>query len=634
MKINEWIYSALSLPRVAKRGIVVFVDFASCILSCYLSFYLRLGDWQASISGGEWRLAFLIEASILISMPIFWAFGLYREIFRFSGRMAFISLIRASVVYAAIFILFFTVIGIDGVPRTVGIIQPIILLLLIGLTRSIASLLLGNSYRHELKLGAIPRVLIYGAGHAGIQLASALSHSFEMQVVGFLDDDYSKQGQVILGKKIYSPNNILNIVRDQNVSKVLLAMPSVSRFRRNQILNLIKESKVAVQTLPSMVELAQGKIGPDDILPLDIDDLLGRETSPFGEQLISRNCFDKKVLITGAGGSIGSELSRQVIDQLPKTLILLDSNEFALYKIQEELQKRLTFLGYSHVEIVALLASVTDEKRMHIIVKKYQPDIIYHAAAYKHVPLVESNPLEGIKNNILGTLVIAKIAMTMKVPNFVLVSTDKAVRPTNIMGATKRVAEMILQGLSPYSEGTLFAMVRFGNVLDSSGSVVPKFREQIKSGGPITITDFRVTRYFMTIPEAAQLVIQAGALATGGDVFLLHMGQPIQVVDLAYRMIELSGFSIRNASNPSGDIEVVEIGLRPGEKLFEELLIDGEPEATSHPKIFKSHENYMDWVELESSVDELHNCIDSDDLSGALIILKKLVPGYSQYIPN
>ena len=271
---------------------------------------------------------------------------------------------------------------------------------------------------------------------------------------------------------------------------------------------------------------------------------------------------------------------------------------------------------------------------MHIIVKKYLPDIIYHAAAYKHVPLVESNPLEGIKNNILGTLVIAKIAMTMKVPNFVLVSTDKAVRPTNIMGATKRVAEMILQGLSPYSEGTLFAMVRFGNVLDSSGSVVPKFREQIKSGGPITITDFRVTRYFMTIPEAAQLVIQAGALATGGDVFLLHMGQPIQVVDLAYRMIELSGFSVRNASNPAGDIEVVEIGLRPGEKLFEELLIDGEPEATSHPKIFKSHEKYMDWGELESSIDELHNCIDCDDLSGALIILKKLVPGYSQYIPN
>ena len=357
--------------------------------------------------------------------------------------------------------------------------------------------------------------------------------------------------------------------------------------------------------------------------------MLGRELVFPDSDLLSKNSYQKTVLVTGAGGSIGSELCRQIIEQSPKTLILVDQSEFALYQIHQELSNRLSNLHLPQLEIIPLLASVTNQERMHAILKEYQPDIIYHAAAYKHVPLVEANPVEGIRNNVIGTLTMSKLAMELEVPNFVLISTDKAVRPTNVMGASKRIAEMILQALASNKSQTRFSMVRFGNVLDSSGSVVPKFRQQIKDGGPVTITDLRVTRFFMTIPEAAQLVIQAGALATGGDVFLLDMGEPIKIVDLARRMIELSGLEIKDVNNPNGDIEIEEIGLRPGEKLYEELLIAGAPGKTSHPRIFKSHEDYLAWDVFDEKLKAIQIAIEFNDQKTLITLLQSLVSGYS-----
>ena len=620
---------ALGLPRFLKRIIVLLVDTFLCIFATSASFYLRLGFWIPLSSEVEWYPLVAALISIAIAIPIFIVLGLYREVFRHSGWLALLSLMRAVALYAVLYALIFSLIGIEGVPRTIGLIQPIILLILVGGCRGFASFWLSNAYRRELRLANLPRVLIYGAGDAGRQLAGALSHSYEMQVVGFLDDDKSQQGQNLLGRRVYDPKQLLSLVADLKVSSVLLAIPSANRYRRNQILKLVRDAKVSVQTLPSMSDLAQGKVSTQDLLPLDIDDLLGRELVFPDSDLLSKNSYQKTVLVTGAGGSIGSELCRQIIEQSPKTLILVDQSEFALYQIHQELSNRLSNLHLPQLEIIPLLASVTNQERMHAILKEYQPDIIYHAAAYKHVPLVEANPVEGIRNNVIGTLTMSKLAMELEVPNFVLISTDKAVRPTNVMGASKRIAEMILQALASNKSQTRFSMVRFGNVLDSSGSVVPKFRQQIKDGGPVTITDLRVTRFFMTIPEAAQLVIQAGALATGGDVFLLDMGEPIKIVDLARRMIELSGLEIKDVNNPNGDIEIEEIGLRPGEKLYEELLIAGAPGKTSHPRIFKSHEDYLAWDVFDEKLKAIQIAIEFNDQKTLITLLQSLVSGYS-----
>jgi FlaA1/EpsC-like NDP-sugar epimerase len=377
-----------------------------------------------------------------------------------------------------------------------------------------------------------------------------------------------------------------------------------------------------------MGDLASGKVVASDIRTLDIEDLLGRESVFPDPNLLKKNSYKKIVMISGAGGSIGSELCRQIADLEPEVMILVDQSEFALYKIQQELEQRMMGLKQLSMTLVPVLASVANSGRMSALIAQWKPDIIYHAAAYKHVPLVESNAIEGISNNVMGTLALAKIAIEFKVPNFVLISTDKAVRPTNVMGASKRLAEMILQALAETTNQTRFSMVRFGNVLNSSGSVVPRFHQQIESGGPITLTDKRVTRYFMTIPEAAQLVIQAGSLATGRDVFLLDMGKPVKILDLARRMIELSGLDVKDDNNPEGDIEINEIGLRPGEKLYEELLIDGSPEPTSHPRIFKSHEGFMPWSDLEIQIEKMNLLLAAGDVSAALYTLRELVPGY------
>jgi FlaA1/EpsC-like NDP-sugar epimerase len=433
-----------------------------------------------------------------------------------------------------------------------------------------------------------------------------------MQVVGFLDDDIRLHGSSLVGKRIFNPDSLKDIISALNISGILLAIPSANRFRRNQIIQLALQAKVSIQTLPSMSDLASGKVTTQDLKPLDIDDLLGRESVLPNADLLAKNSSQKTVMITGAGGSIGGELCLQIMEQQPKALVLLEQSEFALYKIHQDLISRLEkFELRDQIEIIPLLGSVTDTNRIKLIIQKYKPDTIYHAAAYKHVPLVESNLIEGVKNNVLGTLVVAKIAGELGVSNFILISTDKAVRPTNVMGASKRIAELVLQALAQITSSTNFAIVRFGNVLDSSGSVIPKFRQQIKDGGPVTVTDIRVTRYFMTIPEAAQLVIQAGALANGGEVFLLDMGQSIKIVDLAKKMIDLSGLHIKDEKNPNGDIEIMEIGHRPGEKLYEELLLSGEPEVTSHPRIFKAHEDFLVWAVLEKKLVALQEMIQS-----------------------
>ena len=618
----------LQLPRTSKQIIVLLVDIFICFLSVYLAFYLRLSEWINPLAPGYWRIFLVAQVAIALYLTLSIGFGLYRQIFRHSSQRISSALLRVMSIYSLIFILIFAFIGFDGVPRTISFIQPLIFFLLISGVKGIAAYYLSRPLRNYLKTANIPRVLIYGAGEAGRQLESALSNAYDMKVVGFLDDDPSLHGMSLAGKKIYSPASLEDLPHLLNIHSVLLAIPSASRSRRNQIIEFVKNVRLPIKTVPSMGDLASGKVVASDIRTLDIEDLLGRESVFPDLNLLKKNSYKKIVMISGAGGSIGSELCRQITDLEPEVMIMVDQSEFALYKIQQELEQRLIGLKQLSMTLVPVLASVANSGRMSAAIAQWKPDIIYHAAAYKHVPLVESNVIEGISNNVMGTLALAKIAIEFKVPNFVLISTDKAVRPTNVMGASKRLAEMILQALEETTNQTRFSMVRFGNVLNSSGSVVPRFHQQIESGGPITLTDKRVTRYFMTIPEAAQLVIQAGSLATGGDVFLLDMGEPVKILDLARRMIELSGLDIKDANNPEGDIEINEIGLRPGEKLYEELLINGSPESTSHKRIFKSHEGFIPWSDLEIKIERLNFLLETSDVSSVLSALRELVPAY------
>jgi FlaA1/EpsC-like NDP-sugar epimerase len=582
--------------------------------------------------------------AILVAIPAFVAFGLYRTIFRFSGGIAILGVLRACLSYGLVYAAIFVWLSVPGVPRTVGLIQPVLLLLLVGMSRALAGVWLGGVYQGRLEKAALPQLLIYGAGSAGRQLAAAIAKSHEMRVVGFLDDDDRLHGHVLNGLPVYNPQDLTAVLGKVPVSDVLLALPSASRQRRNSILANLANHHLAVRTLPSVTDLAAGRVGLSDVRELDIDDLLGRDAVKPNGLLINRNTHHKTVLVTGAGGSIGSELCRQILQCQPQQLLLLEMSEFALYQIHQDLQAQLarqadqTALAGDapgiQTELVPLLGSVCDELRMQEIMRTWRPHTVYHAAAYKHVPLVEHNPAEGVRNNVWGTLVCAQAAARNGVANFVLVSTDKAVRPTNIMGATKRLAEMVLQALAMASaqrpqQHTTFTMVRFGNVLGSSGSVVPLFREQIKNGGPITLTHPDITRYFMTIPEAAQLVIQAGAMGTGGDVFVLDMGQPVRIADLALRMVELSGLSVRDEANPEGDIALQVTGLRPGEKLYEELLIGDNPQPTQHKRIMKAHEDLLPWDALQPQLDALQACVLRNDVPGMRALLQTLVPGYT-----
>jgi FlaA1/EpsC-like NDP-sugar epimerase len=618
----------LTLPRSIKRLIVLIIDLLLCVGSTYFAYYLRLGYWVAPENPEFYKTCAI---SIFLAIPIFYIAGLYRSIFRYSGLPALLTITKASFIYAIVFAAIFTVIGVGAVPRTVGLIQPVLLLLLVGLSRAVANVWFGGAYLRLLGQGNLSKVLIYGAGSAGRQLAAAMANSHEMQVVGFLDDDKQLQGNVINGLYVYRPENLPQLIQTLKVSDVLLAIPSVSRSSRQAIVEQVSHAKVRVRTLPSFIDIANGKVGVDDLHDLDIEDLMYRDTIDPDPFLLKQNSSKKIVLVTGSGGSIGGELCRQILLLEPAVLILIDHSEADLYKIHQELVTKYSLLNDAthKTEIVSALGSVTDTAFLEAIFKKWLPHIVYHAAAYKHVPIVEENPFEGIKNNVFGTLALAILAKNYQTPNFVLISTDKAVRPTNVMGVSKRLAELILQSFSACDGQTIFTMVRFGNVLASSGSVIPKFRQQIKEGGPVTVTDFQMTRYFMTISEAAQLVMQAGAIAKGGDVFLLDMGQPIKIVDLAKKMIELSGLQIKNDENPDGDIEIQEIGIRPGEKLYEELLISGNPQKTSHPQIYKSQEHFYAWENLEAHLENLRKIMQSRNVSELQKILLELVPEYS-----
>ena len=645
--LNHLAGRVIAIPRYAKQLLVLSVDTSLCLLSVWISFYLRLGEFQAFSIVTSAPMLIISVASVALAVPIFVVSGLYRAIFRFSGMPAMMTMARAMLIYGICFSAIFTFMGVQGIPRTIGLIQPIVVFLLVGFSRAAARIWLGGLYQLEIKKSFLPKVLIFGAGSAGRQLASGMANSYEMRVVGFLDDDDRLHGSVLNGLNIYNPADLEEIASQKGVTDVLLAMPSASRERRNQILGLLSKTKISVRTLPSLSDIASGKVTLSDVRELDIDDLLGREPVKPNGLLLNRSTHNKTVMVTGAGGSIGSELCRQLLKTQPRRLLLVDMSEFALYQIHQEIQTALELREVSldeDLEVVPLLASVCDEVRMHEIMGTWKPHTIFHAAAYKHVHLVEHNPAEGVRNNVWGTKVCAEAAIRNGVQNFVLISTDKSVRPTNIMGATKRLAEMVLQGLNdtkPPSDSlthnvnnsrtvarTCFSMVRFGNVLGSSGSVVPLFREQIKKGGPVTLTHPDITRYFMTIPEAAQLVIQAGAMGSGGDVFVLDMGEPVRIYDLATRIVELSGLTLRNEKNPHGDIGIKVTGLRPGEKLYEELLIGDNPMPTQHPRILKAHEKFVPWEQLQGQLHSLNLALSVNDVPLIRRFLQKLVTGY------
>ena len=645
--------SVLALPRMAKRAVALIVDLSLCVLTVWFAFYLRLDEFISFTAEGPWRFGINLSAAaaVLIAFPIFVASGLYRAIFRYSGLPALAAVLRAVGIYGLIYAVIFMAIGIDGVPRTVGVLQPLLLLLSIGTARFLVRAWLGDEYQSILRRKGRPKALIYGAGSSGRQLAAAMSNNPQVQVIGFLDDDDRLHGQVLNGLPIFDPKDLEQLVITRQINDVLLAMPSLSRSRRNEVLAQIRAAQVSVRTLPSVTDLVQGKVSVADLRELDIDDLLGREPVLPNHLLLGKNVANKVVMVTGAGGSIGGELCRQILAAGPSKLLLIEQSEFALYAIHQSLEEKsvanLSTLSPTSenkpvtttaTELMPLLASVQDSERIREIISIWRPDTIYHAAAYKHVPLVEHNPAEGIKNNVFGTLRTALAAAEHGVADFVLISTDKAVRPTNIMGASKRLAEMVLQALaandsaiSTSSKGkkTTFSMVRFGNVLGSSGSVVPKFRQQIKDGGPITLTHPDVTRYFMTIPEAAQLVIQAGAMARGGDVFVLDMGEPVKIMDLARRMVELSGLSVRDEARPDGDIEIAINGLRPGEKLYEELLIGDNPASTSHPRIMKAQDDFITWDQLQKELQTLETALAANDVTRVRSLMEQKGAGYA-----
>lgn len=626
--LNLLSIQVVTLPRIVKRLVAITLDALLCIVAVALAYRLRLDAWVYPV-GNQWLSYGL---ALPLAVPIFVRFGLYRAIFRYVGWHALTAVAWACIIYGLAYALLFTIIGFSNVPRSTGILQPILLFLAIGASRALARLWLGDGYRAILKGRDHRRVLIYGAGSAGRQLEAGLSSSTELGVVGFLDDNRSMWGSNLNGKAIYPPEELPDLIESLEVSDVLLAIPSASRKHRQEIVDRLRGYKVIVRTLPGMAELANGKVTISDLRPLQVEDLLGRDPVQPHPALISKSISGRSILVTGAGGSIGSELCRQIIRQNPSQLILFEHGEYNLYAIKQE----LIAFALSHeidVEIVPCLASVTNAGRVADVFAAYRPATVFHAAAYKHVPLVEANPTEGARNNIFGTKIVAEQAVKHGCANFVLVSTDKAVRPTNVMGATKRMAEMVLQSFAQAHSSTCFAMVRFGNVLGSSGSVVPLFHKQIAAGGPITLTHKDVTRYFMSIPEAAQLVIQAGAMAEGGDVFVLDMGEPIRIYDLAVRMVELSGLSVRSDDSPVGDIAITVTGLRPGEKLYEELLIGNAPAPTSHPLIMKAHEPTPSQAELERALISLSEAIEQSDGARAITVLSALIPEF-QHAPS
>ncbi len=638
----------VGMRRRHKRLLQVAVDILLIWLSLALAFTLRLGSAEQlePLDGHLW----LFVAAPLIAIPIFIRIGMYRAVLRYMGNDALITIVKA-VSLAALFLALAVYLYREPpalIPRSLIFIYWGLSLMLIGGLRLVMRQYfmgdwhsLGSVLSLNRPDAGLPRVAVYGAGAAGNQLVAALRMGRMLNPVAFIDDDENVVNRVIAGIKVYKPNRIEGLIEDTGAQEILLAMPSVSRSRRREILEYLETLPLPVRSVPGFMDLASGKVHVEDIQEVDIADLLGRDSVPPQQSLFERCIKDQVVMVTGAGGSIGSELCRQIIGQQPATLILFEHSEYNLYSIHAELQARLVRES-SSIQLLPILGSVRDAGRLYRILDGWQVQTLYHAAAYKHVPLVEHNIAEGILNNVGGTLETAQAAIKAGVANFVLISTDKAVRPTNVMGSSKRLAEMVLQALSneaqphldagpqagQYPNRTRFTMVRFGNVLGSSGSVIPLFREQIRKGGPVTVTHPNITRYFMTIPEAAQLVIQAGSMGQGGDVFVLDMGEPVRIVDLAEKMIHLSGLSVQGEQNPNGDIRIEFTGLRPGEKLYEELLIGDNVTPTEHPMIQRAQEDYVPWQELRVSLTELLLALDQEDFALVRELLRQTVQGY------
>jgi FlaA1/EpsC-like NDP-sugar epimerase len=605
-----------NLPRAKKQTIILIVDLFLLLMSILISLSISHGYKYLFSSNLNW-IIFLLPIS---SIPIFLKFGLYHSIIRHIGNGTFWPITLSVTLYSLLLGLVNYFFAIEGLTYVTLLFNLIISILIITASRFFFRYII----RIKTSTNNKCKVLIYGAGNAGVQLNSALNQSFEYKPVGFIDDSKELQGSQINGLKVYSINDLNDLIKKNKVEEVLIAMPSVSRAKRRAVIDILENYPILVRALPGVAEIAQGKVTISDIREISIQDLIGRDLPKKNNNLLASNVLNKVVLITGAGGSIGTELCRQVILLKPKMLILYEINELALYTIEKELSKN----SNNQINILPVLGCIKNKNRLSRVLSCFDVNTIYHAAAYKHVPIVEFNSSEGVENNIFGTLNCALMAIKMNVETFVLISSDKAVRPTNTMGATKRISELILQALSSNQNETKFSIVRFGNVIGSSGSVIPLFKEQIQSGGPVTVTDKNIIRYFMTIPEAVELVIEAGAMSQGGDLFLLDMGKPVRIQELAEKMIRLSGLEVKNKSNPKGDIEIIYTGLRAGEKLYEELLIGDDSIGTDNPRIMRAKEEMLGWNELESLLSSLSDAASSSNFKRLREILIQIVPNF------
>lgn len=639
----------LGLPRRQKRLIQVGTDIVLTWSALWAAFIVRLGieDIANPLIQHQW----LFLTAPIVAIPMFTKFGLYRAVMRYFGNDALIAIIKAVSLSSLILgvIVYWYSNHQTVVPRSIIFNYWWLSLILIGgLRLAMRQFFLGDWFNAGQQIpftsreNLLPRVAIYGAGAAGNQLVAALRVGRAMRPVAFIDDDPSISDRVISGLQVYKPKHIQKMIEVTGAQEILLAIPSSNRGRRREILGFLEGFPLHVRSIPGFMDLASGRVKVDDIQEVDIADLLGRDSVPSQSELLERCITDQVVLVTGAGGSIGSEICRQILILRPAKLLLFEHSEFNLYSILSELERRIARESIP-VTVLPILGSVRNELKLLEVMKSWKVDTVYHAAAYKHVPMVEHNISEGVLNNVFGTLYAAQAAIKSGVANFVLISTDKAVRPTNVMGSTKRIAELVLQALShelapvlfndklniSHVNKTRFTMVRFGNVLGSSGSVIPLFHSQIKNGGPLTVTHPKITRYFMTIPEAAQLVIQAGSMGVGGDVFVLDMGQPVRIVELAEKMIHLSGFSVRSEKNPSGDISIEFTGLRPGEKLYEELLIGDNVSETQHSMIMCANEDYLTWDDLRVKLFELISALEKDNYVLVRQLLRGTVSGYT-----
>ena len=610
----------LSLTRRAKQSISVAVDLALLALAFWSALAIRFETFTPDVAAYRWQMV----AAPLLAIPIFVRLGLYRAVIRFmEDRVVFVVAggVTLSVLLLAAAI---ALTHSPGLSRGVLAIYWLLAIVYVGATRFVAR----SWFRHaERRREQRRRVAIYGAGSAGTQLAMALRAGREYWPVLFFDDDPGLQKIEVAGLRVRAPADLEPVLAELEIDELLLAIPSATRARRLEIIDRLEHVHCKVKLVPGMADVVGGHVAVDAIREVEIEDLLGRESVAPDGRLLGQCITGKVVLVSGAGGSIGSELCRQIVGLRPQRLVLFEHSEFGLYSIEQELAALCARLNLT-VELVPILGTVMHQARSEAVMRSFGVNTVYHAAAYKHVPLVEHNPVEGIRNNAVGTRRMAEAALAAGVETFVLVSTDKAVRPTNVMGASKRLAELILQALARQGGRTRFCMVRFGNVLGSSGSVVPLFRRQIAAGGPITLTHPEITRYFMTIPEAAQLVIQAGAMGQGGEVYVLDMGQPVKIIDLARRMVHLSGLEVRDEENPDGDIAIETVGLRPGEKLYEELLIGENVKSTSHPLIMRAHEHEVPWAVLVEQLTQLDEACKAFDFEKVLELLGLLVREY------